>query len=71
MKLVTIGIPDKFYNSVMEVLKKISNVTIAEEEDFSLSASQKNILDERRKTSKPEDFIPWNEAKKQLKFKSK
>ncbi len=71
MKLVTIGIPDKMYHSVLESLKKITDITIAEEEDFVLSDSQKEILDNRRKTSSPEDFIPWSEAKKQLKSKHK
>jgi hypothetical protein len=36
-----------------------------------LTDEQKNILDERRATAKPEDFTPWSKAKKQLKFKSK
>lgn len=37
----------------------------------SLTKGQKSILDKRRATSKEADFIPWNKAKKQLKFKSK
>jgi hypothetical protein len=37
----------------------------------SLTDEQKNILDERRATAKADDFIPWDKAKKQLKFKSK
>ena len=41
---------------------KIINVNITEE--------MKNLLDERRATSKTDDFIPWNDAKKQLRFKS-
>ena len=49
----------------------MTEITIAEEENFSLSESQKKILDTRRSTSKSEDFIPWLEAKKQLKFKTK
>ena len=71
MKLITIGVPNKLYSSVLESLKKITEITIAEEENFSLSESQKNILDHRRSTSNSEDFIPWSEAKRQLKFKGK
>ena len=71
MKLITIGVPNKLYSSVLESLKKITEITIAEEENFSLSESQKKILDTRRSTSKSKDFIPWLEAKKQLKFKTK
>lgn len=33
-----------------------------------LSYEQKKVLDERRSSSKEEDFIPWDKAKKKLKF---
>jgi hypothetical protein len=46
-------------------VEKVNNSTI------SLTGEQKNILDERRATSKSDDFIPWDKAKKQLKYKSK
>jgi len=36
-----------------------------------ISYEQKQVLDQRRATAKEEDFIPWEEAKKQLKFKKK
>ncbi|MCB9187464.1 MAG: hypothetical protein H6601_12060 [Flavobacteriales bacterium] len=36
-----------------------------------LTYEQKQVLDQRRATSKKEDFIPWNEAKKQLKYGKK
>jgi len=38
---------------------------------ISLTKRQKNILDNRRANSKPEDFILWDKANKQLKFKNK
>jgi|GEM_PF-534960 hypothetical protein len=36
-----------------------------------LTYEQKLILDERRSTTNEEEFIPWDEAKKQLKFGNK
>ena len=46
-------------------VEKVNNSTI------SLTDEQKNILDERRATAESDDFIPWDKAKKQLKYKSK
>lgn len=71
MKQVTISIPDKLYNSFLELFKHIPAITIAEEVKVVLSEKQKQVLDNRRKTSRSEDFIPWDTAKKQLKVKSK
>jgi predicted alpha-1,2-mannosidase len=39
--------------------------------DFSLNEEMKNLLDERRSTSKNEDFVSWEDVKKQIVFKSK
>ena len=70
MKQVTISIPDKLYNSFLELFKHIPEISISEEKRFAVSERQKKIVDHRRKTSKPADFIPWETAKKQLTFKS-
>jgi hypothetical protein len=43
--------------------------TLVQEPD--LSYEQKQVLDERRASAKKEDFIPWDEANKQLKFGKK
>lgn len=58
---------------LMEFLKSLSYISVEEVDKttISLTDEQKNILDERRATSKANDFIPWDKAKKQLKFKSK
>ena len=66
MKQVTISLPDSFYNSFIEFLKHIPTVTIKEEATENIPDWQKKILDQRRETTKPEDFIPWSEAKKQI-----
>ena len=71
MRQVTISIPDKLYNSFMELFKHIPDLKISETEKIIITERQKKILDQRRKTVKPADFIPWNEAKKQLRTKPK
>ncbi len=39
--------------------------------DISIGQEIKDLLDERRTTSQKEDFLPWEEAKKQIHFESK
>ena len=50
-------------------MKHIPKVTIKDETSENIPDWQKKILDQRRETTKPEDFITWSEAKKQSKFK--
>jgi hypothetical protein len=69
MKHITVTIPDSFYQSFIDFFKHIPGATI-KEETSELPNWQKNILDERRAKGKPEDFIPWEEAKQQLRFKT-
>ena len=40
-------------------------------EEPTLTYEQKKVLDERRVTSRKEDFIPWDKAKGQLKTRKK
>ncbi|MBW6483705.1 MAG: hypothetical protein K0B10_11685 [Vicingaceae bacterium] len=64
---------DSKLDLLLNFLKSLNYISVekVEKEDILLTDEQKNILDERRATAKPEDFTPWNKAKKQLKFKSK
>ena len=71
MRQVTISIPDKLYNSFMELFKHIPDLKINETEKIIITEKQKKILDQRRKTAQPSNFIPWSEAKKQLRSKVK
>ena len=48
----------------IQVLDEETDALVHEPE---LTCEQKQLLDERRATSKKEDFIPWDDAKKQLK----
>ena len=64
MKHLTIGIPDNLYNSILALFKHIPSVTITEEEEFVIPQWQKNIVRERIKSAKPENFKPYHEVQK-------
>jgi len=68
MTQITLNIPDNELSFFMQLIEKFNYETVINE--FSVSEEMKNLLDERRSTSKEDDFLPWNEAKKQLRFKS-
>jgi hypothetical protein len=68
MTQITLNIPDSELSFFMKLIEKFNYETVINE--FSVTDEMKNLLDERRATSKADDFIPWNEAKKQLRFKS-
>ncbi len=69
MTQITLNIPDSELSFFMKLIEKFNYETVINE--FSLTEEMKNLLDERRATSSPDDFIPWEDAKKQLRFKSK
>jgi len=68
MTQITLNIPDHELSFFMKLIEKFNYETVVNE--FSVTEEMKNLLDERRASSKTEDFIPWIEAKKQLRFKS-
>ena len=74
MKQLLLNIKDE---SKMEILlnflKSLNYISVekVDTKNVSLTYEQKNILDERRATAKPDDFIPWSKAKKQLNFKGR
>ncbi len=68
MTQITLNIPDNELSFFMKLIEKFNYETVVNE--FSVTDEMKNLLDERRLTSKTDDFIPWNDAKKQLRFKS-
>ena len=68
MTQITLNIPDNELTFFMKLIEKFNYETVVNE--FSITQEMKDLLDERRATSKTEDFIPWNDAKKQLRFKS-
>lgn len=68
MTQITLNIPDSELTFFMKLIEKFNYETVINE--FSVTKEMKNVLGERRLTSKVDDFIPWNEAKKKLRFKS-
>ena len=68
MTQITLDIPDDELSFFMQLIEKFNYETVINE--FSVTEEMKRLLDDRRATSKSEDFLPWNEAKKQLRFKS-
>jgi len=68
MTQITLNIPDNELSFFMKLIEKFNYETVINE--FSVTQEMKDLLDERRSASKKDDFIPWNDAKKQLRFKS-
>jgi hypothetical protein len=68
MTQITLNIPDNELSFFMQLIEKFNYETVINE--FSVTEEMKNLLDERRSTSKVDDFVPWDEAKKQLHVKS-
>ena len=56
---------------LLQDLADLNLISIKEEEEINVHQWQKKSLDERRKTAKEENYIPWSQAKKQLKVKKK
>ena len=74
MNQLIVNIKDESKMSILlNFLKSLSYISVEEVDKTTvlLTDEQKNILDERRATATDDDFIPWDKAKKQLKFKSK
>jgi hypothetical protein len=71
MKQLTVTIPDEFYNSFIEFFKHIPEVKIDENIDIEVPLWQQEMVLERMKNAKPEDYISWEESKKRLNAKWK
>ncbi len=65
MKQVTLKIPDKKFGFFMKLVKQLG-IEVAEE--MEIPEEHKAIVRERIKSAKPEQMIPWKEARKQFKF---
>jgi hypothetical protein len=68
MKEITLKIPESKFGFFMELIKNLGFDTA---DDIEIPEEHKAIVRERIKNSKPEDMMPWKEARKQLKVKSK
>ncbi|MBC9798431.1 hypothetical protein [Sinomicrobium weinanense] len=68
MREITLKIPDKKFSFFMELIRQLG-IQVAD--DIEISEEHKAIVRERIKNSKPENLIPWEEARKQFTFKNK
>ena len=69
MTKITLNIPDSDLTFFLKLIEKFNYDTIVDE--VSITDEMKTILDERRKSSSKENFIPWEIAKKRLEFGNK
>ena len=70
MRQVTITIPDEYYENLMQFLNPIPNTTINNRQEEHDKFIQ-NLIVERAKNAKPEDYQSWEEAMKELDIKYK
>ena len=70
MRQVTITIPDEYYDNLIQFLKPIPNTTIDNRQEEHDKFIQ-NLIVERAKNAKPEDYQSWEEAMKELDIKYK
>ena len=66
MKQLTVTIPDDFYDTFISFLKRIPNVSIDENTENEIPLWQQEMVLERMKNAKPEDYQPWEDVKKEL-----
>ena len=66
MRQLTVTIPDDFYETFISFLKRIPNVSIDENTENEIPLWQQEMVLERMKNAKPEDYISWDEAKKEM-----
>jgi hypothetical protein len=68
MKQITLQIPQNKYQFFMELFRQLGIEVI---EEMEIPEKHKAIVRERIKTTRPEELIPWDEARKQFRFKDK
>lgn len=68
MKEITLKIPDQKVDFVLELFAQLGLEVSSQ--DVEIPEEHKTIVRERIRTSKSEDMIPWQEARKQFTFKT-
>jgi len=69
MTEITLKIPDTKLNFFMELIQQLGYE--ANINDVHIPEEHKELVRNRIKTSKKEDFVSWEEARKQFNFKKK
>lgn len=66
MRQLTVTIPDDFYETFISFFKHVPDVSINENTTDEIPLWQQEMVLERMKNAKPEDYISWEESKKRL-----
>ncbi len=69
MTQITLNIPDNELGFFLKLIENFNYELLINE--FSVNQEMKDLLDNRRSTSEKEDYLAWEEVKKQIRFKSK
>lgn len=69
MRQLTVTIPDDFYPTFIEFFKHIPDVSINDKKENEVPLWQQEMVLDRIKNSKPEDYIDANIALSNLKKK--
>jgi len=69
MRQLTVTIPDDFYETFISFFKHIPDVSIDENVENQIPLWQQEMVLERIKNAKPEDYVSWEESKKRLNAK--
>lgn len=67
MKQITIKLPSEQLAFFKQLVEKLG---FSIDEEPSISEEHRSLVRERIRKSKPEELIPWKEARKQLRFKN-
>jgi alcohol dehydrogenase YqhD (iron-dependent ADH family) len=62
MKEITLKIPDTKFRFLMELFNQLGIEVL--QNDYTIPEEHKEIVRERLKNAKDEDFTPWEEARK-------
>jgi len=66
MRQLTVTIPDDFYNSFIAFFEHVPQVSIQENEENEVPLWQQEMVLERIKNAKPEDYRSWEDVKKDM-----
>jgi hypothetical protein len=69
MRQLTVTIPDSFYETFISFFKHIPDVSIAENATNEVPLWQQEMVLERMKNAKPEDYVDARESLKKIKDK--
>jgi hypothetical protein len=70
MKFLTLQVPDSNYEFFKELMNKL-NIKTTDDNGMFISEEQKEMVRERIRTAKPEDFMDFDKALDQIEFDEK